>query len=80
VLAANYTPGGTVNNANLVDITSSFTISAGLSNGYPTTFTNSGSYSIPATVIGNGYFVFEYKGNGTAGLTTTMQIDNLVVN
>jgi hypothetical protein len=80
VLAANYTPGGTVNNADLVDITSSFTISPGSATGYPSTFTNSGSYSIPGTVTGNGYFVFEYKGNGTAGLTTTMQIDNVVVN
>lgn len=80
VLAANYTPGGTVNNADLVDITSSFTISPGSATGYPSSFTNSGSYSIPGTVTGNGYFVFEYKGNGTAGLTTTMQIDNVVVN
>jgi Family of unknown function (DUF5689) len=80
VLAANYTPGGIVNNADLVDITSSFTLSPGSATGYPSTFTNSGSYSIPATVTGNGYFVFEYKGNGTTGLTTTMQIDNVVVN
>jgi hypothetical protein len=80
ILAANYTPGGIVNNANLVDITSNFTISPGLSSGYPTTFTNSGNYNIPATVTGNGYFVFEYTGSGITGLTTTMQIDNLVVN
>ncbi|WP_284651098.1 DUF5689 domain-containing protein [Flavobacterium terrisoli] len=80
ILAANYTPGGLINNANLVDITSSFTISAGLSNGYPTNFTNSGNYNIPASVTGNGYFVFEYIGSGLTGLTTTMQIDNIVVN
>jgi hypothetical protein len=80
ILAANYTPGGTVNNANLIDITSSFTISPGLSSGYPSSFTNSGNYSIPASVAGNGYFVFEYTGSGITGLTTTMQIDNITVN
>ena len=80
ILASDYTPGGVVNNASLVDITSNFTISPGLTSGYPTNFTNSGNYSIPANVTGNGYFVFEYIGSGISGLTTTMQIDNIVVN
>jgi hypothetical protein len=80
ILDANYTPGGIVNNANLVDITSSFTYSPGSTSGYPTNFTNSGNYAIPTTVTGNGYFVFEYIGSGLTGLTTTMQIDNIVVN
>lgn len=80
ILASNYTPGGVVNNASLVDITSNFTISPGLTSGYPTSFTNSGNYSIPASITGNGYFVFEYVGSGISGLTTTMQIDNIVVN
>lgn len=80
ILAANYTPGGLINNANLVDITSSFAYSPGSSSGYPTNFTNSGAYAIPAGITGNGYFVFEYIGSGLTGLTSTMQIDNVVVN
>ena len=82
ILEANYTPGGLVNNADLIDITSNFTISPGLANGYPADFTNSGTYSIPSTITGNGYFVFEYKGNATIApaLTTTIQIDNIVIN
>lgn len=80
ILASNYTPGGAVVNANLIDVTSNFTISPGQASGYPANFTNSGTYAIPAAITGNGYFVFEYKGNGTTGITTTMQIDNILVN
>lgn len=76
----NYTPGSQITSATLVDITSNFTISPGLPSGYPTDFTASGVYNIPAGVTGNGYFVFEYVGNGTGGPTTTMQIDNIVIN
>lgn len=81
ILEANFIPGNPIDNTKLVDITTNFTLSPGLPNGYPTSFTNSGNYNIPAAVTGNGYFVFEYIGNGvTGGLTTTMQIDNIVVN
>ncbi|HLO74448.1 MAG TPA: DUF5689 domain-containing protein [Flavobacterium sp.] len=76
----NYTPGTQITTATLTDITSSFTISPGLPSGYPTNFTPSGVYNIPAGITGNGYFVFEYVGNGTGGPTTTMQIDNIVIN
>lgn len=75
----NYVPGNQITLATLVDITSSFTISPGLPSGYPTNFTASGVYNIPAGITGNGFFVFEYVGNGT-GITTTMQIDNIVIN
>jgi hypothetical protein len=75
-----YTPGNQITSATLVDITSNFTISPGLPSGYPTDFTASGVYNIPAGITGNGYFVFEYVGNGTSGPTTTMQIDNIVIN
>lgn len=75
----NYVPGTQITLATLVDITSSFTISPGLPSGYPTNFTASGVYNIPAGITGNGFFVFEYVGNGT-GITTTMQIDNIVIN
>ena len=76
----NYVPGTQITSATLVDITSSFTISPGLPSGYPTNFTPSGVYNIPTGVIGNGYFVFEYIGNGSNGATTTMQIDNIIIN
>jgi hypothetical protein len=74
-----YVPGTQITSATLTDITSNFTISPGLPSGYPTNFTPSGVYNIPAGIIGNGFFVFEYVGNGT-GITTTMQIDNIVIN
>jgi len=78
----NYVPGGSIAAATLVNITSSFTISNGPSSGFPSpdVFTNSGIYNIPAGVIGNGFFVFEYIGNGSGGPTTTMQIDDIVIN
>lgn len=75
----NYTPGDNINNATFYDITSSFSI--------PTvtiaSFVNAGTYSIPSSVNGNGFFVFEYVGsNLTSGtvVTTTIQIDNIVIN
>ncbi|MFN3967491.1 DUF5689 domain-containing protein [Flavobacterium sp.] len=74
-----YAPGTNATNATYVDITSSFTISPGLSSGYPTNFTNSGNYAIPGSLTGNGFFVFEYSGSGT-GITTTMQIDDILIN
>jgi hypothetical protein len=76
----NYTPGAQISTATLTDITSRFTISPGLPSGYPTNFTPSGVYNIPAGITGNGFFVFEYLGNGSGGATTTMQIDNIVIN
>ncbi|MEZ4838222.1 DUF5689 domain-containing protein [Flavobacterium sp.] len=77
--STDYIVGGNINDATLVDITSNFTISPGQASGYPTNFTNSGNYNIPASVTGNGFFIFEYVGAG-GGITTTMQIDNIVVN
>lgn len=75
----NYVPGSQITTATLVDITSNFTIASGSTSGYATNFTNSGTYNIPAGVTGNGFFVFEYVGNGS-GTTTTMQIDDIVIN
>jgi hypothetical protein len=80
ISAVNYTAGGTFTEANLINITSSFTVPAGSATGYPATFSNSGNYVIPASLTGNGYFVFEYIGNGNLGLTTTLQLDNIVIN
>ena len=75
-----YVPGGDFSKATLVDITSSFTIAKGTETGYATNFTNSGNYIIPATLTGNGFFIFEYSNAGAAQITTTMQIDDIVVN
>ena len=76
----NYVPGTQISSATLNNITSSFTIASGTVTGYATNFTNSGTYTIPASVTGNGFFVFEYVGNGSGGSTTTMQIDDIVIN
>lgn len=80
IMASDYTPGGPINPALLTEITSNFTISPGQASGYPADFTNSGAWSIPASLTGNGFFVFEYSGNGNGGVTSTIQIDNIVVN
>ncbi len=77
----NYTPGTDVANATLVNITNQFTISSGTTNGYAPTFVNSGVFNIPTTVTGNGFFVFEYAGQGIApAVTSTIQIDDIVIN
>jgi len=76
----NYVPGTNISTATLVDITSSFTIPNGPASGYPTNFTGSGTYTIPGTLTGNGFFIFEYTGNGNGGVTTTMQIDDIAIN
>jgi Family of unknown function (DUF5689) len=77
--STNYTPGGDINAATLTDITSTFAIATGSTSGYATNFTNSGNYNIPASLTGNGYFIFEYTGNGNGGPTTTMQLENIKV-
>lgn len=78
--STNYIPGGLLSAATLVNITSNFAISTASS--ATATFTNSGVYTIPATVTGNGFFIFEYIGSGisTPALTTNMQLDNITVN
>lgn len=76
----NYVPGSQITTATLVDITSNFTISSGNTSGYGSSFTNSGVYNIPASITGNGFFVFQYLGNGVSGPTTTLQLDDIVIN
>lgn len=75
----NYVAGSNVNTATLTQITG-LTISPGLTTGYPTNFTPSGNWAIPASLTGNGFIVFEYVGNGAGGVTTTAQIDDIVIN
>lgn len=78
----NYTPLGNINTATLSDITSNFTIASGTTSGYPANFTNSGVYNFPTGLTGNGFIVFEYNGGYSfaPARTTTMQIDDIVVN
>ena len=75
-----YVPGSQITTATLTDITSNFAIDNGPSSGYSSNFLNSGVYNIPAGVTGNGFFVFEYIGNGGSSPTTTMQIDDIIIN
>ncbi len=76
--STNYVPKGDMSKATLVDITSNFIISSGSLTGYATNFTNSGNYVIPVNLTGNGFFIFEYSGTSTR--TTTMEIDDIIVN
>lgn len=76
--STNYIPSGNMGQATLVDITSNFAISTGTTSGYASNFTNSGNYIIPPSLTGNGFFIFEYY--GTSSITTTIQIDDIIVN
>jgi Family of unknown function (DUF5689) len=80
VSSANYTPGSVANTANFTNITSSFNINLPvLANGASDTgFLSAGTYNIPASLTGTGYFVFEYFGTPTE--TTTVQIDDIFIN
>lgn len=75
--SADYIPSSSIDAATLINITNKFKISSGNSDGYGPEFINSGVYSIPNSLIGNGYFIFEY--DGTSGITTTIQLDDIKV-
>lgn len=78
IKSSDYVAGSVVDRSKLADITSSFNITypgIGLSEN---SFNTAGTYNIPSTLTGNGYFVFEYVGTET--LTTTVQIDDIVIN
>lgn len=74
----NYTPGSDISTATLTDITSNFTIPKTPTSGYGV-LAQAGTYNIPASVTGNGFIVFKYEG-ANPGVTTTIQIDDIVVN
>ena len=76
--SSDYVPGMDINKATLYDITTNFNIPAANSG-----FVSAGVYNIPTTVTGNGYFIFEYTGTNISTappITTTVDIDNIVVN
>lgn len=81
VQSSNYIPNGEINVDTFVDITSSFNIV------YPpitnpassdNSFSSAGTYAIPTSLTGTGFFVFEYS--GTTTITTTIQIDDIKIN
>lgn len=74
-----YVPGKKITDATLYDITSNFN----LPTANTTTFSSAGIYSIPTSITGNGYIVFEYTGSNISGpglQTTNCNIDNIVIN
>lgn len=59
-----YVPGSKITKATLYDITSYFNLPTATTS----SFANAGTYTIPTSITGNGYFVFEYSGtNLTTG-------------
>ena len=52
-----------------------FAIAKGTTGGYATNFTNSGDFVIPTDLTGDGFFIFEYSGDGVN--STTIQIDDV---
>ncbi|QBO57940.1 DUF5689 domain-containing protein [Chryseobacterium salivictor] len=75
--STNYKPLGDVTSATLTDITTNFTLPVLPTSGYGT-LAPAGSYVFPAGLSGNGFIMFKYTGNG-AGVTTTIQLDNIKV-
>jgi hypothetical protein len=81
-LSTNYVPNGNIANATLTNITNSFTIASGTTGSASQPFVNSGLYNIPSSLTGNGFIIFEYTGGYSFNpdLTTTMHLDDIVVN
>lgn len=78
VTSPNYTAGGLVDIKKFTNITTSFNITYPAFGQSENNITSAGVYTIPSTLTGTGYFVFEYT--GTTTITTTVQIDDIVIN
>lgn len=78
ISSADYVPGSIVDRTKLVNITSSFNITYPAIGASENAFNSAGTYNIPTTLTGNGYFVFEHIGTETS--TTTVQVDDIVIN
>lgn len=77
--STDYVPGEKLSKATLYDISSSFTFPGANT----TSFVSAGTYTIPTSVQGNGYIIFEYTGSNISGTnlnTTNCNIDNIVIN
>ena len=75
--STDFTPGA-LDTALFTNITSSFNITYPALGSSENVFSNAGTYNIPPSLTGNGYFIFEYV--GTTTVTTRMQIDDIVIN
>lgn len=79
VRASDHAPGAIPDFTKFTDITTSLGISYPAMGASESAFSNvTNPFAIPASLTGNGYFVFEYVGGGT--VTTTVQIDDIVIN
>lgn len=80
--STNYVPNGNISAATLNDITSNFNIATGTTGGTTTAFESSNVYNFPAGLTGNGFIIFEYTGGYSFNpdLTTTMHLDDIVIN
>lgn len=78
VKESDYVASGSIDLNTFTDITSSFNISYPASGSSDSGFSSVGSYTIPTSLTGNGFFVFVYTGTST--VTTTMQIDDITIN
>lgn len=77
-LSTDYTAEGGIAQATTTEITNEFAFPNGPNSGYGS-FQNVGTYNLPTTYTGNGFLIFKYTGSGN-GVTTTTQIDDIVVN
>lgn len=77
ISSADYVAGSAVDRTKLVNITSSFNITYPAVGASENGFNPAGTYNIPASLTGNGYFVFEHIGTDTS--TTTVQVDDIVI-
>lgn len=80
--STNYIPGGDITAATLTNITGAFNIASGTTGSATTAFEDSNVYNFPAGLTGNGFIIFEYSGgySFTPDLTTTIHIDDIVIN
>lgn len=69
---------GFLNVFNFNEITQNFNISYPALGANDSGFSSVGIYNIPEDLAGKGYFVFEYS--GTTTLTSTVQIDDIIIN
>lgn len=77
IKSSDFTPGA-LNPYLFTDITSSFNLTYPAIGSNESAFTSSGTYNIDPSLTGTGFFIFEYVGSTT--VTTTMQIDDIVIN
>lgn len=80
--STDYVPLSNIADATLVDLTDLFSIATGTTGSSSQPFVNSGQYNFPTALTGNGFIIFEYTGGYSFNpdLTTTMHIDDIVIN